>query len=605
MFPFGHCLYMPLSLPIPIPFYNNTFPNHHSLNLSPIPKFNSNIVQQTLSHRFKCTHNDIHNSQQKKRFRYSLATTNNNNLSRSSKNAVMLLYEVKPSIEYKLVCQTGPSHRPMFRMSVEINGEIFEGIAQTKREAKQAAAEKALDSFSLSNNNLLNVNENVKELNLIESNEMCYLKQIKPNVEFKEIKCEKNEFKCVIHFDKEYFIGNGENKERAKTQAIQLALQKLFENNPFSLNLICCDYNFGDYIEKCIEEKFHELTQNDFRLKRYRVLSGIVLTHNLNFQSMKIICLTTGTKSLDENNEQLVNDCHAEMLARRCLIRYCYEELNLLINQKSNESIFEKINNTNRFQLKSSVSFHLYISTTPCGDARLLSSDKITSIDLKHSLMKSCGLLRTKIAGNEGTIPVLAQTMYYNIQMLDDDDDNNKQLLIMSCSDKLCRWNFIGLQGGLLSILINPIYLTSIIIGHSLCNNNHIQQSLFGRIEQKLNHLSAPYGLRRPFISSINNRNVQTMSRAPICSLLWNCVDNKCEIINSSTGLTILNESSIVSKAVLFEKWKNLMAKINGNITSISYSDAKQLVVEYRKTKGEVNKAFENSGFGRWAALMK
>ncbi|CAF3534021.1 unnamed protein product [Adineta steineri] len=594
---------MPLSLPIPIPFYNNTFLNQHSLNLSSITKFNSNIVQQTLSHRFKRTHNDIHNSQQKKRFRYSLTTTKDNSLSGLSKNAVMLLYEVKPSVEYKLVCQTGPSHRPMFRMSVEINGEIFEGIAQTKREAKQAAAEKALDSFSLSNNNLLNVNENVKELNLIESNEMCYLKQIKPNVEFKEIKCDKNEFKCMISFDKEYFIGKGENKERAKTQAIQLALQKLFENNPFSLNLICCDYNFGDYIEKCIEKKFHELTQNDFRLKRYRVLSGIVLTHNLNFQTMKIICLTTGTKSFNEKNEELLNDCHAEMLARRCLIRYCYEELNLLINEKSNESIFEKINNTNRFQLKSSVSFHLYISTTPCGDARLFSSDQIRLTDLKHSLMKSRGLLRTKISGNEGTIPVLAKTMYYNIQTLD--DDNNKQLVIMSCSDKLCRWNFIGLQGGLLSILINPIYLTSIIIGNSLCNNNHIQQSLFGRIEQKLYHLSAPYGLRRPFISSINNRKVQTMGRAPMYSLLWNCVDNKCEIINSSTGLTILNESSIVSKAVLFEKWQNLMTKIQGNMIPISYCDAKQLAVEYRKTKEEVNKAFENSGFGRWSASIK
>ncbi|CAF1346282.1 unnamed protein product [Adineta steineri] len=604
MFPFGHCLYMPFSLPIPIPFYNNTFLNDHSLNLSPIPKFNSNIVQQTLSHRFKRTHNDIHNSQQKKRFRYSLTTTKDNNLSRSSKNAVMLLYEVKPSIEYKLVCQTGPSHRPMFRMSVEINGEIFEGIAQTKKEAKQSAAEKALESFSLSNNNLLNVNENVKQMNMIESNEMCYLKQIKPNVEFKEIKCDKNEFKYVISFDNKYFIGKGENKERAKTQAIQLALQKLFENNPFSLNLLCCEYNFGDYIEKCIEEKFYELIQNDFRLKRYRVLSGIVLTHNLNFQSMKIICLTTGTKSLNENNKQLLNDCHAEMLARRCLIRYCYEELNLLIiNQNSNESIFEKINNTNRFQLKSSVSFHLYISTTPCGDARLFSSDQIRSIDLKHSLMKSRGLLRTKIGENEGTIPVLAETMYYNIQTLD--DGNNKQLFIMSCSDKLCRWNFIGLQGALLSILINPIYLTSIIIGNSLCKNDHIHQSLFGRIEQKLYHLSAPYGLRRPFISSINNRKVQTMGRAPMYSLLWNCVDNKCEIINGSTGLTILNESSTVSKAVLFEKWQSLMNKIQGNITSISYCDAKQLAVEYRKTKEEVNKAFENSGFGRWAGLMK
>ena len=50
----------------------------------------------------------------------------------------MLLHEVKPSVEYKLIVQTGPSHRPMFTMAVEINGQIFEGTAQTKKEAKQA-----------------------------------------------------------------------------------------------------------------------------------------------------------------------------------------------------------------------------------------------------------------------------------------------------------------------------------------------------------------------------------------------------------------------------------------------------------------------------------
>jgi dsRNA-specific ribonuclease len=50
----------------------------------------------------------------------------------------MLLYDLKPSIEYKLISQTGPSHRPMFTMAVEINGQIFQGTAQTKKEAKQA-----------------------------------------------------------------------------------------------------------------------------------------------------------------------------------------------------------------------------------------------------------------------------------------------------------------------------------------------------------------------------------------------------------------------------------------------------------------------------------
>jgi dsRNA-specific ribonuclease len=107
--------------------------NYYKLNC--ISLVEHNAFHQTFPHRFKRKGDDGHDLHQRRKPK--LISTNDNS-STLSKNALMLLYELKPSIEYKLIAQTGPSHRPMFTMGVEINGEIFEGIAQTKKEAKQA-----------------------------------------------------------------------------------------------------------------------------------------------------------------------------------------------------------------------------------------------------------------------------------------------------------------------------------------------------------------------------------------------------------------------------------------------------------------------------------
>ena len=52
----------------------------------------------------------------------------------------------------------------------------------------------------------------------------------------------------------------------------------------------------------------------------------------------------------------------------------------------------------------------------------------------------------------------------------------------LSCSDKIAKWNVVGLQGGLLSLIINqPIYLTSIIIGDLFCMEA-LKRSLIERL---------------------------------------------------------------------------------------------------------------------------
>lgn len=102
-----------------------------------------------------------------------------------------------------------------------------------------------------------------------------------------------------------------------------------------------------------------------------KVIAAVFLKMN---EKLRIVALSTGNKGLRGDNitrdGTVLIDCHAEILARRGLLRFLYSEvLNCAVEPEN--SIFEKVKPGSKLRLRSGISFHLFINTAPCGAGRV------------------------------------------------------------------------------------------------------------------------------------------------------------------------------------------------------------------------------------------
>ncbi|KAI5706406.1 hypothetical protein M8J75_007818 [Diaphorina citri] len=436
-------------------------------------------------------------------------------------------------------------------------------------------------------------------------------------------------FKIRVNVDGVEFEGTGKSKREAKANVACAALIHLYSKHSPIPDVVLDSNNTPDIriflssistlpVEKsnCIAQAVHtklcELTAQNVSIvteQSFKVFAGLVLVHNEDYPAAQVLSITSGTKFIRGTEMNLrgfcVNDSHAEIIARRTFLFLMYRELGRWVGRGAPgvpESILERDPCGAGFRLKEEYSLHLYINTPPCGDARVFhSSDNLRkdSEPDRHPNRLCRGQLRTKIEAGEGTIPCANSECFIQTW---DGVLGGERLRTMSCSDKLMRWNVLGLQGSLLSHFIRPVYLASIVLGSSF-NFQHMKRAVYERIESKLKDPGPPEPYRHhlPLLGKATSVHLaRGPSKSNNKSMNW-IVDEGIEVTNAMTGRQTCGLESRLCKAHFFRSFLHLISNKVPTSTGFdeeycSYVEAKASAPEYKETRRLFHEACKDLG---------
>eukprot|EP00092_Neocalanus_flemingeri_P029434 GFUD01031960.1.p1 GENE.GFUD01031960.1~~GFUD01031960.1.p1 ORF type:complete len:688 (-),score=250.66 GFUD01031960.1:145-2208(-) len=468
-----------------------------------------------------------------------------------------------------------------------------------------------------------------------DQNPVMTLNELKPGLSFD---CAESgtspatkRFTMKVLIDQQEFEGSGASKKQAKQAAARSALTKLYNINftPMTTNTstpgsaskvagtdmliseFSMDQSVADSIGRLILARYDELMVGLPQHSRRKVIAGIVMTRDSEMQKMEVISVSTGTKCVNGEFMSVsgtsINDCHAEIISRRCLMDYLYTQLEKVAmakGQVEESSILIKAEEGG-YQLRENVRFHLYINTAPCGDARIFSPHEAQPGEGsdRHPNRKARGQLRTKIESGEGTIPVKSSE---GVQTWDG-VLQGARLLTMSCSDKVCRWNVLGVQGSLLAYYLHPVYLHSVVLG-SLFHPTHMFRALTGRIQTSLSPLPAMYKLHTPRLNLLSSAEVRQPGKAPNYSVNWTVKKEGVEVVDAMKGKEQdSSKASRLCKVAMFKRWLELakcdelsrVEEVAMPVPSM-YSEVKEGSKKFQTVKGLLFKAFKDAGLGNW-----
>ncbi|XP_067646415.1 tRNA-specific adenosine deaminase 1 [Eurosta solidaginis] len=365
----------------------------------------------------------------------------------------------------------------------------------------------------------------------------------------------------------------------------------------------------------------------------WTILSAILLYKQIEAEA-QVIAIGCGTKCIGKsklcNRGLILNDCHAEVLARRAFMRYIYYHLKKAAQTTLREdNIFLWDSERMVFRLRPHLSFHFFSTHTPCGDAciardsykrqqhhnndepvvskkRKIDIDE-PSYDVGHvpTSTTAINLIYTgaKLIGLDEQQDIMEQS----IGAMRTKPGRGDRTLSMSCSDKLARWNVLGVQGALLDVLLSePIYFETLNFCGSVHNKYELRCAIYERFSNG-NFVSNKYKVQKPVIRTTKDvmfEYAQGAKRPNPSStgLIWCNIDQQLkpyEVAVNGKRLGVTKKklrtphaSLNVSKYHLMAEFVELLRlkpeflkklKISQNeLQSLKYNQCKQLANEYQ-----------------------
>ncbi|VVC97599.1 unnamed protein product, partial [Leptidea sinapis] len=332
----------------------------------------------------------------------------------------------------------------------------------------------------------------------------------------------------------------------------------------------------------------------------WTVLSCFVQRDKI-FGAIKVVSLGTGSKCVGATkmspSGNIVNDSHAETLARRGLLLYLYSNITQCLN--SQESVFTL--EDSYFKLKSNIEFLFYSSQLPCGDASILPKDGCEEMgDLVISLKRNAqtddvstetkpnlvDIHRTgaKCLPSSKQDPKLPGKDYHVLGQVRTKPGRGDRTLSVSCSDKIAKWIQLGVQGSLLSLLLTePIYISHFIFGAGVpFSKDSLTRALVTRNESHLKPKSTPHFYQ--CVECFPNIKSDKKLRPAPNSIIWiyNFYLRICKYNLYKSFQNILMRNKIIEERICKAE----------NLEDIPYNRMKRKAITYNDKWAEVKKNF-------------